>query len=55
LTWEAATERLLEVGSIKEDEWPAAAERRYTATLWRMWRSLVGAWDDTHPVLGLHT
>lgn len=42
LSWEAATERLLDVGSIKADEWPSAAERRYTAALWRMFRSIVG-------------
>ncbi len=42
LSWEAATDRLLEVGSISKDEWPSAAEQRYTATLWRMYRSIVG-------------
>lgn len=42
LSWDAATERLLDVGSIRGDELPSAAEQRYTATLWRMWRSLVG-------------
>lgn len=42
LTWEAATERLLEVGSLSADEAPSAAEQRYTAALWRMWRSIVG-------------
>jgi hypothetical protein len=42
LSWEAATERLLDVGSIGEDEWPSAAEKRYTAALWRFYRSVVG-------------
>ena len=42
LGWEAATERLLDVGSMAADEWPSAMEQRYAYTLWRMFRSLVG-------------
>eukprot|EP00775_Hariotina_reticulata_P003919 gene3919-4173_t len=42
LSWEAATERLLEVGSLSTGEWPSTAEQRYAKALWRMWRSLVG-------------
>jgi len=42
LGWEAATERLLDVGSMAADEWPTAMEQRYAYTLWRMFRSVVG-------------
>eukprot|EP00879_Flechtneria_rotunda_P025238 GHRR01026809.1.p1 GENE.GHRR01026809.1~~GHRR01026809.1.p1 ORF type:complete len:472 (+),score=154.55 GHRR01026809.1:87-1502(+) len=42
LSWEAATERLLDVGSMQPKDWPTAAEERYTAALWRMYRSIVG-------------
>ncbi|WIA36591.1 hypothetical protein OEZ86_007880 [Tetradesmus obliquus] len=42
LSWAAATQRLLEVGSMAEGDWPSAAETRYTAALWRMYRSIVG-------------
>jgi hypothetical protein len=42
LSWEAATQRLLEVSEIKPSEWPSAREERYDAMLWRMYRSVTG-------------
>jgi hypothetical protein len=42
LSWEAATERLLEVSEIKPGEWPSGREARYDDMLWRMYRSVVG-------------
>ncbi|GBF90302.1 hypothetical protein Rsub_02408 [Raphidocelis subcapitata] len=42
LSWEAATERLLEVSEIRPAEWPSGREARYDDMLWRMYRSVVG-------------
>jgi hypothetical protein len=29
---------------MAQGDWPSAAETRYTAALWRMYRSIVGEW-----------
>lgn len=42
LSWESATQRLLDVGEIKPEEWPSPTEERYAAMLWRMYRSVTG-------------
>jgi hypothetical protein len=42
LSWEAATERLLDVSAIKPEEWPSHRQQRYDAMIWRMYRSVTG-------------
>lgn len=42
LSWEAATQRLLDVSAIAPEEWPSPADARYDRMLWRMYRSVTG-------------
>lgn len=42
LTWEAATQRLLDVGSIAAEEWPRGADAATDTLTWHMYRSVAG-------------
>lgn len=42
LSWESATQRLLDVTAIAPEQWPSPADERYAAMVWRMYRSVTG-------------
>ncbi len=43
LTWEEATERLLDAARIEPDEWPPALARLYDGLTWPLINVAVGA------------
>ena len=43
LTWEAATERFLDVASIKPNEWPSRPVKAQNLVFWRLYNTGIGA------------
>eukprot|EP00891_Asterochloris_glomerata_P001375 jgi/Astpho2/1375/Aster-06232 len=43
LTWEAATERFLDVASIQPDEWPSRPVKAQNLVFWRLYNTGIGA------------
>lgn len=42
LGWEAATERMLDAGTIHANEWPGAFSTAQEAMLWSVYNSFIG-------------
>ena len=43
LTWEAATERFLDVASIQSNEWPSRPVKAQDLVFWRLYNTGIGA------------
>lgn len=53
LTWEAATQRLLEAAAIRAEEWPSTTERVADLATWNFYRPF--SWIEVLSRVCLHT
>ena len=53
LTWEAATERFLDVASIRPNEWPSRPVKAQNLVFWRLYNTGIGS-PSFHSCPALH-